>query len=229
MLQTGKWKKLLLAIFVLVASGVVLFVDVPSISALRHNFAQFGPWAWAVYFLVYVVMTQFPIPRSAFTIGAGVLFGPLVGGVLAVLATTVSAALSLTMLRSLVADPSDALEPRDSVLQRWARRQGTHPALQHVTRRLEQRGGVSVFFLRLIAGIPFSVLNYACVATPIKLRSFVVATFFGSAPSTFLGVLLGDTLVGAHDLRVVWLFGGLVAVGVLGLIVDTLVPVKSKA
>ncbi|MDU0477721.1 TVP38/TMEM64 family protein [Staphylococcus chromogenes] len=226
--MSPKVRKLLLACFIVAGVAVLAFFDVPSPEKLHRIFEQFGLWAWLAYFFTYVVLTQFPIPRTVFTITSGIMFGPLWGTVLAISATTVSAALSLTLMRSLVDDPTQVAQPRDSWLQRLAARHKQHPALAKVNARLEHRGGIAVFFLRLIAGIPFSVLNYACAFTPIRLRPYVVATFFGSAPSTIAGVLLGDALNYSHDTRMLWVLAGLFTIGIIGLIADFLYPVKSK-
>lgn len=228
-----RWcKRAALAVFVVAAVAVVLFCDVPTLESLRSFSQRFGAAAPVAFFLLYVLATQFPIPRTIFTITAGVLFGPVLGVTVALLATTSAAAVSITLLRSLLDahpdNPARAADQPTWINRLYAYNQ-RHPALTHITDRLRERGWVAVFFLRLIAGIPFSVLNYACVLTPIRRRDFVVATFFGSAPSTIAGVLLGEALAGSHDTRMMWVLGGLLIIGLVGLIVDSLLPVKSKA
>ncbi|WP_047240240.1 TVP38/TMEM64 family protein [Corynebacterium epidermidicanis] len=227
--MTRTKKFIALGVLVLIGVLVVALVDIESPAQLRQFFEKFGVWSWLAFFFAYVVLTQFPVPRTTFTVAAGVLFGPILGSALALSATTISAALSLTMLRALLADPQEVAQPHDSWLQQMASKQRDHPAFARINTRLEQRGGIAVFFLRMIAGIPFSVLNYACVLTPIPLRSFVVATFFGSAPSTIAGVVLGDALTGSHDTRMLWVFAVLLVVGLSGLFIDFLLPVKPKA
>ena len=60
-----------------------MLIDVPSLAQLRSWSEQTGAWFPVVFWLAYVVITQFPIPRTLLTVSAGVLFGAVKGGDLA--------------------------------------------------------------------------------------------------------------------------------------------------
>lgn len=142
------------------------------------------------------------------------LFGPWEGILLALSATTVSAMISLTVVRRLLGD--------------WIRPRLTHPGVVGINARLRQRGWLAVASLRMIAGIPFSVLNYVAGLTSVPLLPFAVATLLGSAPGTIVVVLLGDTLTGEADPLMLWAMLALALLGILGLVLDARVPVKAK-
>ena len=77
----------------------------------------------------------------------GILFGTGRGILIALTATTVSAVISLLIVRTLLRD--------------WVEPRLTHPAVESINRRLEERGWLAILSLRMIAAVPFSIMNYA--------------------------------------------------------------------
>ena len=189
-----------------------MLLDVPPLSTLRTWSEQTGPWFPALFWLLYVLITQFPIPRTLMTVSAGILFGSGRGILLALSATTVSAVISLLIVRTLLRD--------------WVEPRLTHPAVTNINRRLEQRGWLAVLSLRMIAAVPFSVMNYAAALTRVHVLPFALATLVGSAPGTILVTLFGDTLTGQADPMFVAVMAVLAAVGIAGLVLDTRLPTR---
>lgn len=195
--------------------AVTVLVDVPPIATLRDWAEAAGPAFVVAFWFGYVLITQFPIPRTLLTLASGVLFGPVPGIIVSLTATTVAAAVSLLVVRRLLGD--------------WMRPRLRHPAVAGINARLEQRGWLAVTSLRMIAGVPFSVLNYAAALSAVPLWAFTVATFVGSAPGTILTVILGDALTGQSHPAAITLTVVLALIGVAGLAVDHRLPVKSVA
>ncbi len=193
--------------------GVSLAVELPSIVTLRGWAEAAGPWFLGMFWVGYVLITQFPVPRTLLTLSSGVLFGPWVGVLVALSATTVAAVLSLLVVRGLFGE--------------WMAPRLRHPAVAGINARLQQRGWLAVMSLRMIAGVPFSLMNYAAALTSVPLGMFTVATLAGSAPGTIVTVFLGDMLAGESDPVVIGLTVALAVVGFLGLAVDHRLPVKS--
>ncbi|SDS05637.1 TVP38/TMEM64 family protein [Corynebacterium timonense] len=189
------------------------FLDVPPLAVLREWAEQTGPWFPLLFWLLYVLITQFPIPRTIMTLSAGVLFGSVGGIALSITATTVAAVVSLAVVRSL--------------LREWIAPRLTHPAVEVINRRLEERGWLAVASLRLIAIVPFSLMNYAAALTRVRVLPFAAATFVGSLPGTAIVVLFGDTLTGQANPAVVGLSVVLAVVGVGGLLLDATLPTRS--
>ena len=176
------WQKLVVGLLVAGMIIITFTVKVPSLATMNAWAAGTGRWFVMVFVLGYVVVTQFPIPRTIFTLSSGVLFGPWLGIVVALTATTVSAAVSLSVVRYFLGD--------------WMAPRLAHPAVAGINARLRARGWLAVTSLRMIAGVPFSVLNYAAALTSVPLVGFTVATLVGSAPGTIATVFLGNTLTG---------------------------------
>lgn len=207
------WQRRLLVVAGLVAFiAITALIDIPSIATLREWATAAGPSFMVLFWLGYVAVTQFPIPRTFLTLASGVLYGPWLGILLAISATTAAAALSLTIMRRLLGE--------------WMRPRLNHPAVATINRRLEQRGWLAVTSLRMIAGVPFSVLNYATALTSVPLWAFTIATFVGSLPGTVTTVVLGDALTGHLDPEVLVITLTLAGIGFLGLAVDQRLPVK---
>lgn len=207
-------KKLLVACTLIAFVLTTLFVDIPSLQQFRYWSDELGPVFPVIFTVLYVLITQFPIPRTLLTLSSGVLFGPLLGIFIALLATTVSAAISLTVIRYFLGD--------------WMAPRLTHPAVAGINHRLRERGWLAITSLRMIAAVPFSILNYVAALTSVPLIGFTVATLVGSAPGTIATVLLGNTLTGDTDPFYIVSALVLMVIGFGGLALDTKLPVKDE-
>lgn len=167
------------AVMVLVA--VALLVPLPTAVQLRDWAKSVGPWFPLAFLGAHIVITVLPFPRTAFTLAAGLLFGPVLGVALAVGASTTSAVIALLLVR--------AAGWRLSRLVR-------HDAVATLNARLRDRGWPAVMSLRLIPAVPFSVLNYAVGASAVRVVPYTLATLVGVLPGTTAIVILGDALTG---------------------------------
>ncbi|VEG05954.1 SNARE associated Golgi protein [Corynebacterium minutissimum] len=192
----------------LIAAAVL--VDVPDIAALRQWSEHLGPWFVVAFTAAYVLFTQFPIPRTVWTVAAGLLFGPWLGLGVSLVALTMSATLSLIVVRSLLGE--------------WIRPHLSHPAVFTINTRLERRGWLAIASLRLVAGVPFCLVNYVAALTPIPIAHFALATLIGSIPTTAIGVFFGDALAGHADPLTIVALLVAAALGVAGLVLDTRLP-----
>jgi uncharacterized membrane protein YdjX (TVP38/TMEM64 family) len=185
--------------------AVATWVPVPSAVQLRDWAESVGPWFPLAFLLAHVVVTVVPVPRTAFTLAAGLLFGPVLGVLIAVIASTTSALLAALLVRA-----------AGWQLNRLVR----HRAVDTVDQRLRERGWPAVLSLRLIPVVPFSVINYAAGASAVRLLPYTLATLAGLVPGTVALVTLGDALAGHTSpwLSAVWVcMGGL---GLTGLFLE---------
>lgn len=167
------------AIAALVA--VALLVPLPTAVQLRDWATSVGPWFPLAFLGAHIVLTVLPFPRTAFTLAAGLLFGPVLGVAIAVGASTASAVIALVLVRA-----------AGWQLSRLVR----HQAVETLDARLRERGWVAVVSLRLIPAVPFSVLNYAVSASAVRVMPYTLATLAGLFPGTAAVVILGDALTG---------------------------------
>lgn len=185
--------------------GVALFVPLPSAVQLRDWATSLGPWFPLAFLATHTVATVFPFPRTAFTLASGLLFGPLLGVVIAVTASTASALIALLLVRA----------------AGWQlNRLVSHPAMDSLDDRLRTRGWPAVLSLRLIPAVPFSVLNYAAGACAVRVWPYLAATFVGVLPGTAAVVVLGDALTGSVSPLLMVVSLCTAAVGIAGLVYE---------
>ena len=73
------WHRWATVVVAVVGSMVLAtLVDVPSIGVLRSWSENLGVWFIAAFIAAYVFFTQFPIPRTVWTLAAGLLFLSLI-------------------------------------------------------------------------------------------------------------------------------------------------------
>ena len=179
--QLPRRRVLTIAATIVILVAVALLVPLPSAMQLRDWARAAGPWFPLVFFAAHTVMTVFPFPRTAFTLSAGLLFGPLLGIGLAVAASTLSAVIAVVLVRAAGWQLSRLVH---------------HPRVDTLDARLRERGWVAVMAMRLIPAVPFSVLNYAAGASAVRLLPYTLATIVGLLPGTAAVVVLGDALTG---------------------------------
>lgn len=185
----------------LVATALVLLVRQHDLPDLRATIDATGVWAPIVFVLVQAVVTVAPVPRTMFTVAAGVLFGSVVGILIAMLGASLAALMAFLLVRTVGGE----------LVERHAH----HPAAAWVRHRVNRDGLLAMISLRLIP-MPFSVVNYASALSGIRLAPYLLGTVLGILPGTVSVVVLGDAAVGGHPhpaLFAVSVVLGLVGVG----------------
>ena len=134
--------------------------------------------AGAAYILFYAVLVAIAFPAaSIITIAAGFAFGWLVGGILTVVAATIGAAGIFLAARHAFGD----------VLRRKA-----GGAIKRFAEGFQNDAFSYLFVLRLTPVLPFFAVNIAPAFVNISLRTYVLATFFGIMPGSFVYTFLGS-------------------------------------
>ena len=123
-------------------------------AAVQDAVRAAGIWAPALFVVLQVLVTVPPVPRTIFTVAAGLLFGAATGVVLAVTATAAAAVLAFWLVRLTGGGLVERFADRGPVV--WT------------SRRLDRSGLLAVTSLRLIPAIPFSVLNYAAGLSGVR-------------------------------------------------------------
>lgn len=200
----------------LIGIGVLLvgayFVPLPSIAQARDWSDSLGPaFAW-LFFAVYTLAAIAPIPRTPFTVAAGILFGPALGFIGSLTAATIAAVVAFALARRL---------GRVKVAPLLSK-----PVVAAVERRLERRGWLAVGSLRLIPVCPFSLVNYLSGLSSVRTAPYLAASIVGTAPGTAAVVFLADALTGDTHPAMIFVSGGLFAVGLVGLLIDARMPIN---
>ncbi|BBY66657.1 TVP38/TMEM64 family protein [Mycolicibacterium helvum] len=209
--QVSRTRIVVTAIATVILVAVVILVPLPTALQLRDWATSLGAWFPLAFLGAHIVVTVFPFPRTAFTLAAGLLFGPALGVAIAVVASTVSALLALVLVRALGWQLSRLV---------------SHPAVEAVDARLQASGWRAIFSLRMIPAVPFSVLNYAAGASAVRVLPYFWATLAGLIPGTAAVVFLGDALTGNISPLLVLVSVCTAAVGVAGLVYEVRAAAK---
>lgn len=179
--QVPRRRAITIAVAIVILVAVALLVPLPTAVQLRDWATSVGPWFPLAFLAAHIVITVLPFPRTAFTLAAGLLFGPIVGVTIAVVASAVSAVIALLLVRA-------AGWHLDRLVK--------HPRVDTLNTRLAERGWPTVLSMRMIPAVPFSVLNYAAGSSAVRVVPYTLATFAGLLPGTAAVVILGDALTG---------------------------------
>jgi uncharacterized membrane protein YdjX (TVP38/TMEM64 family) len=127
------------------------------------------------------------LPGSLLTIGAGFIFGPLVGIPTVSIGSTLGAGAAFLLSRSLLRDwVSRAVAQRTEIV-----------ALE---KAVAQEGFKIVLLTRLSPILPFNLLNFALGLTTVSFRDYLVASWIGMLPGAFLYIYVGTTIKSIADL-----------------------------
>ena len=156
------------------------------------------------FFALFTLLTACCLPGAAvLMLLAGASFGLVWGSVLAVLASTTGA--TLTMLAS-----------RHALRERVTARLGGR--LQGLNHGLQRDGAVYMLSLRLLPVIPFVVLNLLSGLSCLPTRTFFWASALGMLPATVLYVNAGLQLAQVQSLDGLLSAPALGALATLGLL-----------
>lgn len=142
-------------------------------------------WGVLAFIAVYMARPLVLFPASLLTVVGGLLFGPVLGVAVVVVAANGSALVGYLIGRLLRSDRGGhrarALEPGESAMvSRWGH-------------RLRTRSFETVFVMRLLF-LPYDLVNVLSGALAVRIMPFVTATALGSLPGTLSFVLLGASL-----------------------------------
>lgn len=165
-----------------IAIGLFVLTRRVPVAAMAKDFSgwvdDLGPWGPIVYGLIYVAAVVALAPASALTIGAGAIFGLVVGTVVVSLASTTGLALAFMIARYLA---------RDAV----ARKVEQSPKFAAIDRAIGEGGWKIVAMLRLSPAIPFNLQNYLYGLTKIGFWPCVLTSWAAMLPGTVMYVYLG--------------------------------------
>jgi len=171
------------------------------------------------YMGIYIVVIALSLPGGVFlTLTGGFLFGWLIGGMATIVAATIGATIIFLIAKTSLGEP-------------LAARAG--PKLDKLRAGFQDSALNYLLFLRLVPLFPFFVVNLVPAFLGVSLRDYVIATFIGIIPATFIiasvGNGLGEILAAGDTPDASVIFEPHVLIPILGLAFLALIPVFYKA
>lgn len=146
--------------------------------ALRAFVAAAGPWGPALYLLLFVLRAATLVPASPFVLAAGLIWGPWMGMLWALIGINLSGWAAYG-------------------LARWLGREwvSTHegPWMKKAEERLRAAPFMSALMLRLLL-LPYDPVNFACGLVGIPFGPYAASTALGVLPGTITFSLFGGSL-----------------------------------
>ncbi len=167
---------MLVAVFLMQKIGV---------SELRELIGEHVLFAPMIYVLCFAILPIFLFPVPVLAVVAGAVFGLFAGSLYTIIGAMINSVLMFYIARFLgFRAVSDF----------------TQNSKSKILKTLGEPGGKFslILILRLMPLVPYNALNYACGVMNVSLREYVVATFVGIVPATFIMVNLGEK---ALDMR----------------------------
>jgi uncharacterized membrane protein YdjX (TVP38/TMEM64 family) len=177
---------------------------------------QMGVAGIFIFIIVYAVATVLLAPGAILTIGAGFAFG-LWKGFLAVSGgATLGASLAFLVARFIARDKIEAMATRNE-------------KFRNIDNAIGKQGAKLIFLLRLSPVIPFNLSNYFYGLTAVKFWPYVLASWIGMMPGTFLYVYIGTAgkaavaaAAGGAAMKHGWQYWTLMSVGLAATVIVTI-------
>lgn len=171
-----------------------------------------------LYMLIYTLVVAASLPGATiFTVTGGFLFGSVLGSLYTVAAATVGATLIFLAARYAFGDTLRAKGGK---------------TLERILKGFEEDAFSYLMVLRLVPLFPFFLVNIAPAFADVKLRTFMVTTFLGIIPGSFVYAQVGTGLGSIFDSGEEFTLGSVLTPEILGallgLAVLSLVPVVYK-
>ena len=177
-----KWVVWLLVIVALVVaakySGLFPFLQTHLKAALEwiRGLGLFGP----VFFIgLYILACVFFLPGWVLTVGAGAIYGVVLGSIYVSIGSTLGATAAFLVGRYLARD-------------RVARKIQGNATFSAIDKAVAEEGWKVVGLTRMSPVFPFALLNYGFGVTRVSLRDYLLASWIGMMPGTVMYVYIGS-------------------------------------
>ncbi len=207
----GRWLKLIVLVVFLVGSALAVHqmgLSDDTLRRVRDLVARDAGWLGRAGFVAtYALLITLTVPGTIVTVTGATIFPIEEAFVYTIVGALLGASVSFAIGRAL------GREAVETILGKAD--EGILAKISNSLERVEEHGLIAVAYLRM-AYVPFVVLNYLAPLTGVRFRDFLVGTFLGILPGTFVFVFMGNTLgevVKTGEWSALWMWKTPVAIG----------------
>ncbi len=173
------------------------FIDfVTDINAMQEFFKGLGIVGYGVYILLFTVVAVFMLPASVITMVAGITFGPVLGGILALVGSTIGGTIAFIIAKYVA---------RDKIIQKFE----GNKIFSKIEKGVEENGSSFLILTRLVPIFPYNVQNYAYGVTSMKTGTFFMWSLLCMAPGAFIyAYMAGDIVTNGLSVGILIKFAG---------------------
>jgi len=168
-----------LVIYAIHAFGLFdLLTDLPHLQTLIRQSGLFG---YSLYILLFIIATLFLLPGSILVIAGGIVFGPLLGTLLSLIAATLASSCSFLLARWLGRD----------LLLKYV---GHSHTFQAIEKGIARNGIDFLILTRLIPLFPYNIQNYAYGLTTITFWPYTLISALTTLPGIVIYTVMASDL-----------------------------------
>jgi len=200
------YKKVLLLLSILILSILAFFYREKIVVVFNYleHLSIMSPFLVAgILIILKSITAPLAFPGTPLTLITGSIFGPWWGTLVSIIGNTIGATLAFLLARYIFKDYTKKLVSK-------------YPRIEKYFEGLEKKGFSTVLFLRLVPLFPFNVINFVLGVTPMPLRTYVLGSFVGMIPGTFLYVYLGGSLRMLSPINITLSILGIIALTLIG-------------
>ena len=155
-----------------------LLTDLPHLLTLIRQSGLFG---YSLYILLFIIATLFLLPGSILVIAGGIVFGPLLGTLLSLIAATLASSCSFLLARWLGRD----------LLLKYV---GHSHTFQAIEKGIARNGIDFLILTRLIPLFPYNIQNYAYGLTTIAFWPYTLISALTTLPGIVIYTVMASDL-----------------------------------
>ncbi|HII1831052.1 TPA: TVP38/TMEM64 family protein [Escherichia coli] len=155
-----------------------LLTDLPHLQTLIRQSGLFG---YSLYILLFIIATLFLLPGSILVIAGGIVFGPLLGTLLSLIAATLASPCSFLLARWLGRD----------LLLKYV---GHSHTFQAIEKGIARNGIDFLILTRLIPLFPYNIQNYAYGLTTIAFWPYTLISALTTLPGIVIYTVMASDL-----------------------------------
>ena len=168
-----------LVIYAIHAFGLFdLLTDLPHLQTLIRQSGLFG---YSLYILLFIIATLLLLPGSILVIAGGIVFGPLLGTLLSLIAATLASSCSFLLARWLGRD----------LLLKYV---GHSHTFQAIEKGIARNGIDFLILTRLIPLFPYNIQNYAYGLTTITFWPYTLISALTTLPGIVIYTVMASDL-----------------------------------
>lgn len=209
-----KKKNMILSVFLALAIIAIIYFQAwqyikPEL--LKTYIEGFGIWIPIIYCLIYLVAVFIPYAGTAMTVVGGLLFAPLFGTILVITISSVGSVLPFFIAKKY---------GRKRIKEKIEKTK-----YKKYLDTTDENSFMFALYMRLIPLIPYELQNYILGLVDISAGKFILATFIGLLPGTFMLIYLGNTITDVSTEKLIVL----VAVSLFAILLPLVLKKFTKA
>lgn len=163
-------------VFVIIIVFYFRLYDLKNVKMLVSSYGKAAPF---IFLILCTIRPILLLPIGLFSVLGGILFGAILGTVYTVVGGTIGSIIAYYMARYWGRDWIEAL---------------LKGKIKKIDKKCEENGFIVTFLMRVIPILPCDVVSYICGLSNIKIWEYIVGTFLGIIPGTFVYSYFGSSL-----------------------------------